>query len=107
AKVMKEKPLDDLMTLMCFTVQEKDNEEKLVGCIVHFSCHPVVCCTSFATPDYPGMLRNFIQNNLKGTPICIFLQGCSGDINPGSFLLFPEKFIHLIVFFEDLSCCLC
>ena len=47
----------------------------------HFSCHPVCYSDDQAGPDWPGLVEDLVIKNQKLSPS--FLQGHSGDVNPG------------------------
>ena len=57
-------------------------DEVLVATLVHYACHPTTIGwqSQFATPDYPGMMKRVVEEQLGGT--CLFLQGATGDIGP-------------------------
>lgn len=57
-------------------------DEAPVATIVHYACHPTTIGwqSQYATPDYPGMTRKVVEEQLGGT--CLFLQGATGDIGP-------------------------
>ncbi len=52
--------------------------------LVNYACHPVVFTADndFYSADYPGAMRRTVEKNLGGSPICFFLQGAAGNINP-------------------------
>jgi neutral ceramidase len=55
-----------------------------IAILVNYACHPVVFTADndFYSADYPGVTRRYVERNLKGSPICLFLQGAAGNINP-------------------------
>ncbi|MBY0502259.1 MAG: neutral/alkaline non-lysosomal ceramidase N-terminal domain-containing protein [Bryobacteraceae bacterium] len=57
-------------------------DEQPVATLVHYACHPTTMGwqTQFATPDYPGMCKRVVEEQLGG--VCLFLQGATGDIGP-------------------------
>ncbi|MFN0102213.1 MAG: neutral/alkaline non-lysosomal ceramidase N-terminal domain-containing protein [Bryobacteraceae bacterium] len=57
-------------------------DEEPIATIVHYACHPTIVGwhAKVATPDYPGMARKVVEEQLGGT--CLFLQGATGDIGP-------------------------
>ena len=59
-----------------------DHDEHPLATIVHYACHPTIIAwqTKCATPDYPGMARRVVEEQLGG--VCLFLQGATGDIGP-------------------------
>ena len=52
--------------------------------LVNYSCHPVVFGPDNLrySADYPGAMAKFVEESFDKTPICFFLQGAPGDINP-------------------------
>jgi hypothetical protein len=57
-------------------------DEKPVATIVHYACHPTTMAwqTQYATPDYPGMAKKVVEEQLGGA--CLFMQGATGDVGP-------------------------
>ena len=57
-------------------------DEQPVATIVHYSCHPTTVGwdAKVATPDYPGMAKRVVEEQIGGT--CLFLQGATGNIGP-------------------------
>ena len=52
--------------------------------LVNYACHPVVFGpdnTQYSA-DYPGVMTKTVEQALGGQPLCFFLQGAPGDINP-------------------------
>ncbi|HLJ46404.1 MAG TPA: hypothetical protein VKU01_10375 [Bryobacteraceae bacterium] len=52
--------------------------------LVHYSCHPVVLGPDNLdySPDYPGEMRRYIEQEMGSNAMAFFLQGTPGDINP-------------------------
>jgi neutral ceramidase len=55
--------------------------------LVNYSCHPVVFGPDNLrySADYPGAMARYVEGSLKRgarSPICFFVQGAPGDINP-------------------------
>lgn len=52
--------------------------------LVNYACHPVIFGEdNFQySADYPGVMVKVVQQAFGGKPICFFLQGADGDINP-------------------------
>jgi len=52
--------------------------------LVNYACHPVVFTADndFYSADWPGAMRRYVEKNVAGSPICFFLQGAAGNINP-------------------------
>ena len=59
-----------------------DLAERPLATIVHYACHPTTQAwqDQHVTPDYPGMVKKVVEEQLGGT--CIFLQGATGSIGP-------------------------
>lgn len=57
-------------------------DEQPLATIVHYACHPTTVGwdAKVATPDYPGMAKRVVEEQLGGT--CLFLQGATGNIGP-------------------------
>ena len=51
--------------------------------LVNYACHPVVVMGNLAqySADYPGVMVKRVENELDCEPLCLFLQGASGDID--------------------------
>ncbi len=52
--------------------------------LVHYACHPVVFSADndFYSADYPGAMRRDVEKQFGSSPLCFFLQGAAGNINP-------------------------
>jgi hypothetical protein len=52
--------------------------------LVNYACHPVVYGPDNReySADFPGVMTKYVQQAFGGHPICFFLQGAPGDINP-------------------------
>jgi hypothetical protein len=63
-------------------VRIDDLAENPLATIVHFACHPTTIAwqSHHATPDYPGMAKKVVEEQLGGT--CLFLQGATGNLHP-------------------------
>jgi neutral ceramidase len=57
-------------------------DEKPLATIVHYACHPTIMAwdNQWFTPDYPGMVRQVVEQQVGGT--CLFLQGATGSTGP-------------------------
>lgn len=51
--------------------------------LVNYACHPVVFGPDNQnySADYPGVMTATVEKAFQGKPLCLFLQGASGDIN--------------------------
>jgi len=59
-------------------------EGRPLAVLVNYACHPVVFGpdnTQFSA-DYPAVMTKTVEQALGGQPLCFFLQGAPGDINP-------------------------
>lgn len=52
--------------------------------LVNYACHPVVIGVDNLrySADYPGVMTQVVEKTFGGGPLCFFLQGAPGDINP-------------------------
>jgi len=52
--------------------------------LVNYACHPVIFGPDNLrySADYPGAMARLVESSFDGKPICFFLQGAPGDINP-------------------------
>lgn len=51
------------------------------GVVIHYACHPVISTANLISGEFSGVAMDAIERQTGAT--AIFLQGCSGDINPG------------------------
>ena len=65
-------------------VRITDLQDRVRAVLVNYACHPVVLGPQNRkiSADYPGVMRRLVEQQLGADAICIFLQGCCGDINP-------------------------
>ncbi len=63
-------------------VVRAERDGRLVGFMVYYSCHPVVCCapSRHIHGDYAGVAMGLLEQQHPGA-VGLFLQGASGDIN--------------------------
>lgn len=61
-----------------------DLEGNPVAILVNYACHPVILGSDnlLYSADFPGVLCRELQKNVKGNPLCIFINGACGDMNP-------------------------
>jgi len=61
-----------------------DASGKPMAILVNYSCHPVVFGPDNLrySADYPGAMAKYVEGQFDKSPICFFLQGAPGDINP-------------------------
>ena len=52
--------------------------------LVNYACHPVIFGTDNLrySADFPAAMARTVEQALEGKPVCFFLQGAPGDINP-------------------------
>jgi hypothetical protein len=52
--------------------------------LVNYACHPVVFGSDNLqySADFPAIMARTVEDGFGGKPICFFLQGAPGDINP-------------------------
>ena len=52
--------------------------------LVHYACHAVVLGpgNTLISADYVGAMRKIVEEKLGHNTLCLFVQGCCGDINP-------------------------
>jgi len=65
---------------------------KPLAILVNYACHPVVFGpdnTQYSA-DWVGVMERTVEKALGGQPICFFLQGAPGDINP-YYAVIPMK----------------
>ena len=57
---------------------------KPLAILVNYACHPVIFGTDNQqySADYVGVMRRTVEAAFAPQPICFFLQGADGDINP-------------------------
>jgi len=57
---------------------------KPLAILVNYACHPVVFRWDNLqySADYPGVMTKVVEQAFDGEPLCFFLPGAAGDINP-------------------------
>jgi neutral ceramidase len=55
-----------------------------IAILVNYACHPVVFGSDNVqySADFPAVMTRTVENAFGGKPVCFFLQGAPGDINP-------------------------
>jgi neutral ceramidase len=73
-------PLDPTVSVLRV---DRTNGQPL-AILVGYACHPVIFGTDNTkySADYPGVMVKTVEQAFGGKPICFFLQGAAGDINP-------------------------
>ena len=57
---------------------------KPIAILVNYACHPVIFGSDNLeySADFPGVMTKTVEAAFGGAPLCFFLQGAPGDINP-------------------------
>ncbi len=57
---------------------------KPLAILVNYACHPVIFGSDNLqySADFPGAMARTVEAAFEGKPLCLFLQGAPGDINP-------------------------
>lgn len=65
-------------------IRVKDGQGTIRAILVHYGCHPVVLGPEnrLISADYPGPMAEKIEKEVGQNAMCLFIQGCEGDINP-------------------------
>jgi hypothetical protein len=65
-------------------IRVDDAQGNPMAILVNYACHPVIFGPDNLrySADYPGAMAKFVEASFDGKPICFFLQGAPGDINP-------------------------
>jgi hypothetical protein len=59
-----------------------DSTSNVTGVLLAYSMHPTcVGPETKESADYPGAVRKFLESSIKGSPPCMYLNGCCGDVN--------------------------
>ncbi len=55
-----------------------------IAILVNYACHPVIFGSDNQeySADFPGVMTKTVEDAFGGAPLCFFLQGAPGDINP-------------------------
>ena len=73
-------PVDPTVAVLRFD----DMSGNPVAILVNYACHPVVFGpdSRLYSADFPGVMTEVVEKAMDGNPLCFFLQGGDGDINP-------------------------
>ena len=73
-------PLDPTVLVM----RVDDSSGTPLAVLVNYACHPVVLGADNLkySADYVGAMAKTVEAAFDGKPLCFFLQGADGDINP-------------------------
>ena len=65
-------------------IRVDDRQGAPLAILVNYACHPVVFGPDNLrySADYPGAMARFVEQSWAERPVCFFLQGAPGDINP-------------------------
>ena len=69
-------------TVSVLRVDDKHNRPLAI--LVNYACHPVVFGSDnlHYSADFPAIMARTVEDGFGDKPICFFLQGAPGDINP-------------------------
>jgi neutral ceramidase len=73
-------PADATVSLL--RVDGKDGQP--IAILVGYACHPVVFGSDNLrySADFPAVMTRTVEDAFTGKPLCFFLQGAPGDVNP-------------------------
>lgn len=73
-------PVDPTLSVLRFD----SIDGKPLAVLVNYACHPVVFGRDNLqySADYPGVMMRTVEKAFDGAPLCFFLPGAAGDINP-------------------------
>jgi Neutral/alkaline non-lysosomal ceramidase, N-terminal len=65
-------------------IRVDDRQGAPIAILVNYACHPVVFGSDNLrySADYPGAMASLAEQSWSERPVCFFLQGAPGDINP-------------------------
>jgi hypothetical protein len=64
---------------------------------VHYACHPVgLMGAGVVSPDFPGAMCDYVEQELGGECMAMFLQGASGDLDPYDLNLRGENRFNIV-----------
>ena len=65
-------------------IRVDDKQGRPLAILVNYACHPVVFGPANLrySADFPGAMARVVEESFGKQPICFFLQGAPGDINP-------------------------
>src|SRR2546423_15273817 len=73
-------PVDPMVSVL--RIDQADGTPLAI--LVNYSCHPVVFGSDNLqySADYPGVMTRIVEEAWGKKPLCFFLQGAPGEINP-------------------------
>ncbi|MBK6795882.1 MAG: neutral/alkaline non-lysosomal ceramidase N-terminal domain-containing protein [Acidobacteria bacterium] len=65
-------------------IRVDDSQGIPMAILVNYACHPVIFGPDNLrySADYPGEMARLVEESFDNKPVCFFLQGAPGDINP-------------------------
>lgn len=65
-------------------IRVDDSQGNPMAILVNYACHPVIFGPDNLrySADFPGAMARLVESSFDEKPICFFLQGAPGDINP-------------------------
>lgn len=65
-------------------IRVDDKQGNPLAILVNYACHPVVFGPDNLrySADFPGAMARVVEESFGNKPVCFFLQGAPGDINP-------------------------
>lgn len=65
-------------------IRVTDENQRIRAVLVTYACHPVVLGprNRKISADYPGVMREIVEQYCGEDCTCIFIQGAGGDVNP-------------------------
>lgn len=65
-------------------IRVMDDQDRIRLVVVNYACHPVVLGPKNRkiSADYPGVVRELVEQRVGDDCMCVFIQGAGGDINP-------------------------
>lgn len=65
-------------------IRVTDEDQTTRAVIVNYACHPVVLGprNRKISADFPGVMREIVEQHCGNDCLCVFIQGAGGDINP-------------------------
>ena len=68
-------------TVAVLRIDMSDGEPMAI--LINYACHPVVLDENLQySADFPGVMARMVEEGFGGKPLCFFIQGAPGDINP-------------------------
>ena len=64
-------------------IRVEDESGKPRALVVHYACHPVALMgAGVVSRDFPGAMVDYVEQELGGDCLAMFLQGAAGDLDP-------------------------